>query len=176
MFNGNFNAWSLACFKSKLYVGIQSLAGARVLYTETGSAEDGNWDYSAGGDSLLPNGFDGALNEGVSAGLGEKVYQNIAVDLFTFEDFLYAGLGHQFLPDFGATEEYLTGAQIWKTDDGIQWEQVTDNGFGDVTVLNFQAFTTFDDTLYVAASRAANTVGEALGGATVYRLVKAEEG
>ena len=49
-------------------------------------------------------------------------------------------------------------------------------GFGDVTVLNFQAFSTFDDTLYVAASRAANTVGEALGGATVYRLVKAEEG
>ena len=175
MFNGNFNAWSLTCFKNKLYVGIQSLAGARVLYTETGSSEDGSWDYSAGGDSLLPNGFDGAHNEGVSDTLGETVYQNIAVDIFTFKDFLFAGLGHQYLPDFGATEEYLTGAQLWKTGDGIQWEQVTDNGFGDVTVLNFQAFSTFDDTLYVAASRAANTVGESLGGATVYRLVKAEE-
>jgi hypothetical protein len=176
MFNGNFNAWSLVCFKKKLYVGIQSLGGARVLYTETGSAEDGSWLYSAGGDSLLPNGFDGALNEGVSDTLGETVYQNIAVDIFPFEDFLYAGLGHQYLPAFGATEEYLTGSQIWKTSDGIQWEQVTDDGFGDVTVLNFQAFSTFDGTLYVAASRAANTVGEALGGATVYRLVKTEEG
>ena len=176
MFNGNFNAWSLTCYKSKLYIGIQSLAGARVLYTATGRSEDGNWDYSAGGDSLLPNGFDGLLNQGVSATLGETVYQNIAVDLFTFEDFLYAGLGHQYLPEFGATEEYLTGAQIWKTGDGIQWEQVTDDGFGDVTVLNFQAFSTFDDTLYVAASRAANTVGESLGGATVYRLVKSDEG
>ena len=176
MFNGNFNAWSLACFKNRLYVGIQSLAGTRVLYTETGSAEDGSWDYSAGGDALLPNGFDGALNPGVSDTLGETVYQNIAVDLFSFKDFLYAGLGHQYLPAFGATEEYLTGAQIWKTGDGIQWEQVTDNGLGDVTVLNFQAFSTFDGTLYVAASRAANTVGEALGGATVYRLVKPEEG
>jgi hypothetical protein len=172
MFNGNFNAWSLACFKSKLYVGIQSLAGARVLYTETGSPEDGNWDFSAGGDSLLPNGFDGSLNQGVSETLGETVYQNIAVDLFTFEEFLYAGLGHQYLPAFGATEEYLTGSQIWKTADGMQWEQVTDNGFGDVTVLNFQAFTPFDGTLYVAASRAANTVGESLGAATVYRLVR----
>jgi hypothetical protein len=176
MFNGNFNAWSLACFKNKLYVGIQSLAGTRVLYTDTGSSEDGSWFYSAGGDSLLPNGFDGALNDGVSDTLGEKVYQNIAVDIFTFNDFLYAGLGHQYLPDFGATEEYLTGAQIWKTGDGMEWEQVTDNGFGDVTVLNFQAFSTFDDTLYVGASRAANTVGESLGGATVYRLVKADEG
>ena len=129
MFNGNFNAWSLACFKHKLYVGIQSLAGARVLYTDTGSPEDGSWDYSAGGDSLLPDGFDGALNEGVSDSLEETVYQNIAVDLFAFKDFLYAGLGHQYLPDFGATEEYLTGAQIWKTGDGIQWEQVTDDGF-----------------------------------------------
>jgi hypothetical protein len=172
MFNGNFNAWSLTCYKSKLYIGIQSLAGARVLYTATGRSEDGNWGYSAGGDSLLPNGFDGLLNQGVSATLGETVYQNIAVDLFTFEDFLYAGLGHQYLPEFGATEEYLTGAQIWKTGDGIQWEQVTDDGFGDVTVLNFQAFSIFDDTLYVAASRAANTVGESLGEATVYRLVK----
>ncbi len=175
MFNGNFNAWSLTCFKSRLYVGIQSLAGARVLYTETGSSEDGNWDYSAGGDSLLPNGFDGVLNEGVSATLNETVYQNIAVDLYTFGEFLYAGLGHQYLPEFGATEEYLTGSQIWKTADGIHWEQVTDNGFGDVNVLNFQAFTTFDNTLYVAASRAANTVGESLGGATVYRLVPQEE-
>jgi hypothetical protein len=172
MFNGNFNAWSLACFKNRLYVGIQSLAGTRVLYTDTGSPEDGSWFYSAGGDSSLPDGFDGLLNQGVSDSLGETVYQNIAVDLFTYKDFLYAGLGHQFLPAFGATEEYLTGAQIWKTGDGMQWEQVTDNGFDDVTVLNFQAFSTFDDTLYVAASRAANTVGEALGEATVYRLAK----
>ena len=72
---------------------------------------------------------------------------------------------------YGATEEYLTGAHIWKTPDGITWEQVTDNGFADHTVLNFEAFTSFDDALYIAASRAANTVGHGLGGATVYRLV-----
>ena len=172
MFNGNFNAWSLACFKSKLYVGIQSLGGARVLYTPNGSSEDGSWFYSAGGDSLHPNGFDGAINDGASAHLEETVYQNIAVHIFPFEDFLYAGLGCQYLPAFGATEEYLTGSQIWKTSDGIHWEQVTDDGFGDAFVLNFEAFTTFNDTLYVAASRAANTVGGGLGGVKIFRLAQ----
>ena len=170
MFNGNFNAWSLACFKSNLYVGIQSLGGARVLYTPNGSSEDGNWFYSAGGDSLLPNGFDGVVNEGASDYLEETVYQNIAVNIFPFEDYLYAGLTCIYMLDFGATEEYLTGSQIWKTGNGITWEQVTDDGFGDVTVLNFEAFAEFNDTLYVSASRAANTVGDGLGGAKILRL------
>ena len=172
MFNGNFNAWSLACFKSKLYVGIQSLGGARVLYTPNGSSEDGSWFYSAGGDSLLQNGFDGVVNEGASDYLSETVYQNIAVNIFPFQDYLYAGLTCIYMPVYGATEEYLTGSQIWKTSDGITWEQVIDDGFGDVTVLNIEAFTEFNDTLYVSASRAANTVGDGLGGAKIFRLVK----
>jgi hypothetical protein len=170
MFNGNFNAWSLACFKSKLYVGIQSLGGTRVLYTPNGSSEDGNWFYSAGGNSLLPNGFDGEINEGASSHLGETVYQNIAVNIFPFGDYLYAGLTCIYMPEYGATEEYLAGSQMWKTSDGINWNQITDDGFGDPSVLNFEAFAGFNGTLYVAASRAANTVGGGLGGATIFRL------
>jgi len=172
MYNGNFNAWSLACFKSKLYVGIQSLAGARVLYTPNGSSEDGSWFYSAGGDSLLQNGFDGVVNEGASDYLSETVYQNIAVNIFPFQDYLYAGLTCIYMPVYGATEEYLTGSQIWKTSDGITWEQVTDDGLGDVKVLNFEALAEFNDTLYLSASRASNTVGDGLGGAKIFRLVK----
>jgi hypothetical protein len=172
MFNGNFNSWSLACFQDQLYVGVQSLAGARVLYTPTGSSEDGSWFYSAGGNAETPNGFDGSINEGASASLGETIYQNIAVNIFPYKDHLYAGLGCQYLPAFGATEEYLTGSQIWKSPDGLAWEQVTDNGFGDVKVLTFEAFTVFNDTLYVAASRAANTVGGGLGGAKIYRQIE----
>ena len=74
------------------------------------------------------------------------------------------------MPAFGATEEYLTGSQIWKTSDGITWEQVTDDGFGDLKVLNFEALAEFNDTLYLSASRASNTVGGGLGGAEIFRL------
>ena len=174
MFNGNFNVWKLACFKNTLFAGIQSLAGARVLYTTNGSADDGSWFYSVGGDEdngLLPNGFDGVVNPGTQEVLNQNIYQNIAVDIFPFKEYLYAGTICLFMETFGATEEFLTGAHIWKTPDGITWEQVTDDGFGDHTVLNFEAFTIFNDTLYVAASRAANTVGRGLGGVTIYRRV-----
>ena len=167
MENGNFMVWGLACFNDKLFAGIQSLAGARVLYTSNGSSEDGSWFFSAGGDSPYPNGFDGVINGGFPAS-----YQNIAVNIFSFEDYLYAGLTCLYMPAFGATEEYLTGSQIWKTSDGITWEQVTDDGLGDVKVLNFEAFTEFNDALYLSASRASNTVGGGLGGAKVFRLVK----
>ena len=171
MYNGNFNVWSISCFKNVLYVGFQSMGGARVLYSLNGSSEDGSWFYSVGGDSGMPNGFDGVINEGVSANVGETVYQNIAVNLFPFEDYLYAGLICQYLPEFGATEEYLTGSQIWKTADGTTWQEVTNDGFGDVNVLTFEAFEPFNGMLYVSASKAANTVGTGLGGAKLFRLV-----
>jgi len=172
MFNGNFMVWNLACFENKLYAGFQSLAGARVLYTENGSSEDDSWFYSVGGNSGIPNGFDGVINEGASDFLGETIFQNLAVNLFPFEEYLYAGLICLYMPKYGATEEYLTGSHIWKTSDGIEWEQVTDDGFDDVKVLTFEAFTEFNDTLYLAGSRAANTVGGGLGGAKIFRLIK----
>jgi len=171
MYNGNFNVWSISCFKNVLYVGFQSLGGARVLYSLNGSSEDGSWFYSVGGDSGMPNGFDGVINEGVSANQGETIYQNIAVNLFPFKNYLYAGLICQYLPEFGATEEYLTGSQIWKTADGTTWQPVTTDGFGDIDVLSFEAFELFNGMLYVSASKAANTVGTGLGGAQILRLV-----
>ncbi len=170
MNNGNFLSWSLACFDDKLFVGIQSLAGARVLYTPNGSSEDGSWFYSVGGDSLLPPGFDGAIN-GRAELLDTDIYQNLAVNIYVYEDYLYAGLISLYMPEIGATEEYLSGSHIWKTPDGINWEPVTTDGFGDAHVLTFEAFATFNGTLYVAGSRASNTVGGGLGGAKIYRLV-----
>jgi hypothetical protein len=74
------------------------------------------------------------------------------------------------MPEYGATEVFLDGSQMWKTSDGINWNQITDDGFGDPSVLNFEAFAEFNGNLHVAASRAANTVGGGLGGATIFRL------
>jgi len=164
---GNFVPWSLASFDNKLIAGIQSLGGARVLYSLDGSADDDSWFYSVGGDGVLPAGFDGVINGGT-----DGIYQNVAVNLFPFDDYLYAGLVATFAPAVGATEEYLTGSHIWKSSDGIAWEQVTGDGFGDDYVVGFEAFTTFSDTLYVSGSKGASSSTEGLGGAEIFRLVQ----
>jgi hypothetical protein len=162
---GNFLPWSLASFDNKLVAGIQSLGGARVLYSTDGSSEDGSWFYSVGGDGLLPAGFDGEVNGGIPT-----IYQNVAVNLFPFGDYLYAGLVATFAPATGATAEYLTGSHIWKTSDGINWQQVTVDGFRDDYVVGFEAFTTFAGELYVSASKGASSSTEGLGGASILRL------
>jgi len=164
--NGNFLPWSLTSFKDKLMAGIQTLVGARVLYSTSGSSEDGSWFYSVGGDGLLPAGFDGVVNGGIPT-----MHQNVAVNLSPFGDYLYAGLVATFSPEGGATEEYLTGSHIWKTSDGINWQQVTVDGFGDDYVIGFEAFTTFAEELYVSASKGASASTESLGGASIFRLI-----
>ena len=164
---GNFLPWSLASFAGKLIAGIQSLAGARVLYSTNGSSEDGSWFYSVGGDGALPAGFDGEMNGGAPS-----LYQNVAANLYPFGEHLYAGLVATYSPLMGATKEYLTGSHIWKTSDGIAWEQVTGSGFGDNDVVGFEAFTTFSNTLYVSGSKGAISSTEGLGGVKVFRLVQ----
>jgi len=166
MNTGNFMPWSLTDFSNKLFAGINSLGGARVLYSPNGSSEDGNWFYSVGGSSEIPNGFDGIKNGGYPSS-----YQNIAVNLFPFADYLYAGIICTYTPSLGATEEYLTGSHIWKTNDGVKWQKVTGNGFGDDYIINFEAFTTFADTLYVSGSKGASSATEGLGGAKIFRLI-----
>lgn len=169
MFNGNFMPWSLADFNDMLFVGIQSLAGTRVLFTPTGSPEDGAWFYSAGGDSPYPNGFDGKRNRG-----NPLFYQNIAANLFAFEGSLYAGLVTILSPTFGATQKHLTGAQLWKTCDGSVWEPVTRNGFGYKHNIAFEAFGTFNNTLYVAAGKGNIDSPDGLDpeeGGMIYRLI-----
>ena len=163
---GNFLPWSLASFGNKLVAGIQSLGGARVLYSTNGSEKDGSWIYSVGGDGLLPAGFDGAMNGGIPS-----MYQNVAVNLFPFENHLYAGLVATYAPATGATEEYLTGSHIWRTKDGINWQQVTVDGFGDDYVVGFEAFTIFAGELHVSASKGASSSTEGLGGAEIYKLI-----
>ena len=169
MYTGNAMPWNFASFKDKLYASINSLGGTRVLYTPNGNAEDGSWFYSAGGDSGIPNGFDGVINKGVTA---YTIYQNVSSYLYPFEGYLYTGLVSMYAPGLGATEEYLTGSHIWKTGDGITWKQVTGNGFGDKHVITFEAFAEYGKTLYVSASRGASSSAEGLGGAKIYRLAK----
>jgi hypothetical protein len=167
MDTGNFMPWSLASFNGLLHAGTFSMAGARVLYSTNGGAEDGSWFYSMGGDSALPAGFDGVTN-----GAMTDTYQNICVNLFPFGDYLFAGTISLFVPEYGADEQYLTGSQIWKSSDGKSWSRVTGNGFNDKQIVNFEAFAVFDGQLYVSGSKGVIASPQGLGGAKIFRLAE----
>lgn len=169
MNNGNFMPWDLTTFDGKLMVGINSLGGLRILYSETPSADDTDpfgdptWKFSVGGDSSLPPGFNDVASNPAWG------YDNIAVNLFSFDGELYAGAVTLYIPEYGAT--ITNGAPLWKSADGISWTPISENGLGDTDVIIFEAFTEFDSQLYVAASKGASSTPQGLGGAKVYRLV-----
>jgi hypothetical protein len=169
MFTGNAMPWNLTTFNNMLHASINSLGGTRVLYTPNGKSEDGSWFYSTGGDSKLPNGFDGMISKGVK---DMKIYRNIASHLFSHKNYLYAGLVTMHSPAMGATKKYLKGSQIWKSSNGITWKRITGNGFGDRHIISFEAFVNFYDTLYVSGSKGSSASLQGLGGAKVFRLVK----
>jgi len=136
--SSNFQAWSWAEYDSLLFVSVVRLQdGSRVMYTNSGSTSDGAWVYSVGGDAAVADGF------------GELT--NVGSHLYAFDSSLYAGT----ISNIGFNPGPTDGADIWKgTGPGetITWTRVTGDGFGDTSIAQFEAFTTFTGTLYVAGS------------------------
>jgi hypothetical protein len=159
----NFQAWTWANYDSLLFVSVIRLKdGSRVMYTNSGADTDGAWSYSVGGDAAVADGFGDVTN--------------IGSHLYVFDSALYAGT----ISNVGFnTGSATNGADIWKgTGPGatITWTRVTGNGFGDPSIAQFEAFTTFGGSLYVAASNitASGFRGEeaqGYSGAKVFRLV-----
>ena len=162
--NGNYMAWSIQQYKNNLYIGINSLGGARVLYTANGSSEDDSWDFSVGAGTPYPVGFSGKLVD-TDDPLLKGTYRNIALNLFVFDDVLYAGVIAQ------KSEKAQTGTPLWKTSDGVTWTLVTDNSFGQTAALAFEGFATFNDTMYVGVNMASSSQSNE-GGATIFRLAQ----
>ena len=126
----NFQAWSWANYDSLLFVSVIRLKdGSRVMYTSSGADTDGAWSYAMGGDAAVADGFGDVTN--------------IGSHLYVFDSALYAGT----ISNVGFNTGYATnGADIWKgTGPGatITWTRVTGNGFGDPSIAQFEAFTTF---------------------------------
>ncbi|MBW1824046.1 MAG: hypothetical protein JRI87_05705 [Deltaproteobacteria bacterium] len=163
----NFQAWSWAEYDDLLFVSVIRLKdGSRVMYTDSGLGVDGAWSYSVGGDAMVADGF------------GEAT--NIGSHLYVFDGALYAGT----ISNVGFNTGFTTnGADIWKgtgSGENLTWTAVTENGFGDASITQFEAFTTFDGTLYVAGSNitASGFNGEQLSGysgAKIFKLVAPEK-
>ena len=158
----NFQAWSWAEYDDILFVSVIRLKdGSRIMYTDSGVDTDGAWSYSMGGDAIVADGF------------GELT--NIGSHLYVFGTTLYAGT----ISNIGFNDGPTDGADIWKgTGPGttITWTRVTGNGFGDASIAQFEAFTTFNGTMYVAGSNVVASVfkGEeepGYSGAKIFRLV-----
>ncbi len=186
----NFMPWSLAAFADNLVVGVLG-DGVRVIYASpdfiAGDIKnDGSWRYSVGkantdpsdpayldplGDSDYPNGFD---DYQYSTGGSGTAYQNLATNLFATQDALFAGIICQYVPEYDTPPslDELHGSQIWKTADVAEWTPITRDGFGDKTIINFEAFAVFAGKLYVAGSKGASSTPEGLGGAKIFRLAK----
>jgi len=167
----NWQAWSWANYDEALIVGIARMAGGgRLMYTRTGSEQDGSWQYLVGGGAAWPDGFDG-----VSGALGYG--SNIGTHLEVFNNALYAGtLANAYSPALFA-KKLLDGADLWRGTGPLSsmvWSRITGDGFGDPTVINFSSLCSFNGSLYVAASNLfgnfkENTL-EGFQGAKVYRL------
>jgi hypothetical protein len=160
----NFQAWSWVEYDGLLFVSVIRLKdGSRIMYTDSGSEDDGAWSYSVGGDSTeLGDGFGDVTN--------------IGSHLYLFESTLYAGT----ISNAGFNTGFTTnGADIWRgtgSGEDLTWTPITKDGFGDGSIAQFEAFTTFDGMLYVAGSNitASGFVGDqedGYSGAKIFRLV-----
>ena len=136
------------------------------MYTDSGSEDDGAWSYSVGGDAAELDGFGDVTN--------------IGSHLYVFDSALYAGT----ISNVGFNTGFTTnGADIWKgtgSGENLTWTPVTEDGFGDSSIAQFEAFTTFGGTLYVAGSNitASGFNGDqeaGYSGAKIFRLVSCRE-
>ena len=162
----NFQAWSWAEYDQLLFVSVIRLKdGSRIMYADSGAEDDGAWSYSVGGDATELDGFGDVTN--------------IGSHLYVFEGALYAGT----IANVSFNEVPTNGADIWKgtgPGEAITWTRVTGDGFGDPAIAQFEAFTTFEGTLYVAGSNitASGFNGDkepGSSGAKIFRLVLSEK-
>jgi len=171
----NFQAWSWVAYDNKLFVGVVRLLGCRLMYTETGSEEDGAWTFAVGNDAPVPDGFNGGRGESAGPyGYGN----NLGCHLYTFSSAMYAGtIVSNIFPLEGAPAP--DGADLWKATgpgDSLTWVPITENAFFDPAIVQFEAFVEYNGTLYVAGSNvvASSFPGDEEGGykgAKIFRLV-----
>ena len=120
--------------------------------------------------------FRGDDSDGAADFLGYGA--NVGANLYAFDSALYAGT---LMVKMGNPLPFISpvfdGADIWGATgpaESLVWTRVTGDGFGDEEIQHFEAFCTFNNSLYVAASNVfggnpGQTIPE-ISGAKIYRL------
>jgi len=122
--------------------------GINHLFPFAGQTYAATWDETAGGGIWrsmpgLPDDWSPAVDDGFGDAGNKEVFR-----LGQFGGHLYAG-----------TWKYDgSGAEVWRSDDGLDWTQVNADGFGDAGNESVLSFATFGDYLY------AGTYNPATGG------------
>lgn len=179
---GNFGAIGLTAFDNALYVGTANRAtGGQVWRSVNGSdwaQVNASGYYTSANMAVLSfQAFGGALYAGtfnmvsgaevwrctspcaapgdwtqvMSGGFGDPKNGQIPA-LMIFKDALYA-----------ATSNYSTGMEVWRTTDGIHWNQVGQTGFGDsnnATPYGPHSMVVLNSRLYVGTMHQANSGGQ----------------
>lgn len=122
---------SMAVFNGKLYAG-------------TTNEDTGGQVWRTDGSSWI---------KVVNAGFGDPNNRSIG-SLYVFGPYLYAVTeNHPYRAD-------RTGVEVWRTSDGVNWSQVSPDGFGDANNTNSQynsaSVTAFQDALFVGVKNYAN--------------------
>ncbi len=127
-----YSVLSLEVFKNQLYAGLNtSFNSARIYRTGDGKT----WEPV----SEIAFGYPPPEN---SKNIDYSVW-----DLQEFQDQLYAGV-NQYDSDKGVAVP--SGAQVWRSSDGAQWENVVAENFGNSDFLGVTSFAVFEDHIYAA--------------------------
>lgn len=126
---------SLEVFKGYLYAGTSNYSVAPYIGSQIYRTKDGvDWQ------AVTPPAFGRPFPEPGS------LYIDYIWDMIVFQGQLYAGYGRTWC-DF--TWNCVSGVgQIWRTADGVSWEAIVADGFGDPLTEGVVQFAIFNDVLY----------------------------
>jgi hypothetical protein len=126
---GNIDTYSvnnLAIFKNMIYAITSSSTGLSIWRSKSGDA--GTWE------KVIKNNNGG----------------NLGLNLFTDDIIEFKGALYLSPQGIGASW-FQTPFQVWRSLDGVTWEVVTQDGFGDTGNVSSGKFAIFKDQLYMGA-------------------------
>lgn len=84
----------------------------------------------------------------VSNGFNDDVNNQVVLSFESYNDYLYA-----------STRNTVTGAEVWRTNNGTTWAQVNPDGFGSANNNNVSSLASFNGYLYAGTSGASDVTG-----------------